>query len=80
MLMTLPWVAPLPSLKDMAHGANMADEAIPFDLIGYPVLQSADILIHRAHVLPVGTDGQAKMSKCLDNAILSPEDEKTVEK
>ncbi|MDE2726147.1 MAG: tryptophan--tRNA ligase, partial [Gemmatimonadota bacterium] len=120
MLVTLPRVARLPSVKDMARAANMTDEAIPFGLIGYPVLQSADILMPRAHVVPVGkdneahvevtreiarrfnayygdvfpipellmgdvptlvgTDGQAKMSKSLDNAIFLSDDEKTVEK
>lgn len=120
MLVTLPRVARLPSIKDMARAANMDDEAIPFGLIGYPILQSADILMPRAHLVPVGkdneahvevtreiarrfnhyygevfpipepligdvpslvgTDGQAKMSKSLDNAIFLSDDEKTVQK
>lgn len=120
MLVTLPRVARLPSVKEMARAANMTDEAIPFGLIGYPVLQSADILMPRAHLVPVGkdneahvevtreiarrfnhyygdvfpipdpligdvpslvgTDGQAKMSKSLGNAIFLSDDEKTVHK
>ena len=53
MLVTLPRVSRLPSVKDMARAANMEDEAIPFGLIGYPILQSADILMSRAHLVPV---------------------------
>jgi tryptophanyl-tRNA synthetase len=93
---------------------------VPFGLIGYPVLQAADILLPRAHLVPVGkdneahveitreiarrfnhtyerevfplpdvligdvasligTDGQAKMSKSLGNAIMLSDDAKTVE-
>jgi tryptophanyl-tRNA synthetase len=102
----------------MARAANMDDEAIPFGLVGYPVLQAADILLPRAHLVPVGkdneahveisreiarrfnrlygevfpepdaligevptligTDGQAKMSKSLNNAIFLSDDEATV--
>lgn len=119
-LVTLPRLARLPSIKDMARAANMDDETMPFGLIGYPVLQAADILLPRAHLVPVGkdneahveitreiarrfnraydvevfplpdvmigevptlvgTDGQAKMSKSLGNAILLSDDKKTVE-
>ena len=120
MLVTLPRVARLPSIKDMAKAANMDDEAIPFGLVGYPVLQAADILMPRSDLVPVGkdneahvevtreiarrfnnyygevfpipesmigdvptlvgTDGQAKMSKSLDNCILLSDDAKTIEK
>jgi len=91
---------------------------MPFGLMGYPVLQAADILLPRATHVPVGkdneshgevtreiarrfnflygevfpvpelvvgdvpsligTDGQAKMSKSLGNAIYLSDDEKTV--
>jgi len=121
MLVTLPRLTRLPSLKEMARAANLDDEAMPFGLIGYPVLQAADILLPRAHYVPVardneahveitreiarrfnsyyadvfplpevpegmleetlvGTDGQAKMSKSLNNAIFLSDDSKTVEK
>ncbi len=59
MLVTLPRLARLPSIKDMARAAQMDDEAIPFGLVGYPVLQAADILLPRAHLVPVGKDNQA---------------------
>ena len=47
----------LPSLKDMARAANLTE--MPFGLLGYPVLQAADILMPRAHIVPVGKDNQA---------------------
>ncbi|MEK6588183.1 MAG: tryptophan--tRNA ligase, partial [Chloroflexota bacterium] len=116
MLITVPRLERLPSLKDMARDANL--EAIPFGLLGYPVLQAADILLPRATLVPVGkdneahvevsreiarrfnrlygevfpipdsligdvptlvgTDGQAKMSKSLNNAIFLADDAETV--
>ncbi len=116
MLVSVPRLERLPSLKDMARDANL--DVMPFGLLGYPVLQAADILLPRAHLVPVGkdneahveitreiarrfnrlygevfpipdvmlgevptlvgTDGQAKMSKSLDNAIFLSDDEEAV--
>ncbi len=59
MLVTLPRLTRLPSIKDMARAANMDDEAVPFGLVGYPVLQAVDILLPRAHLVPVGKDNEA---------------------
>jgi tryptophanyl-tRNA synthetase len=59
MLVTLPRLARLPSIKEMARAARFDDEAIPFGLIGYPVLQTADILTPRSHLVPVGKDNKA---------------------
>jgi tryptophanyl-tRNA synthetase len=118
MLVTLPRVARLPTVKEMARAARIDDEAVPFGLVGYPVLQAADILLPRAHLVPVGkdneshvevtreiarrfnrlygqvfpipdaligdvptlvgTDGQSKMSKSLNNAIFLSDDAETV--
>ena len=117
-LITVPRLSRVPSLKEMAQGAGI--EEMPFGLLGYPVLQAADILLPRAHLVPVGkdnvahvevtreiarrfnylygdtfpvpdvlvseygslvgTDGNAKMSKSLGNAIFLSDDAKTVEK
>lgn len=49
----------LPSIKQMAQDANIAEESLPFGLLGYPVLQAADILLARAHLVPVGRDNLA---------------------
>ncbi len=117
-LVTVPRMNRIPSLKDMAKNANLSE--MPLGLLGYPVLQAADILMPRSHLVPVGkdneshveltreiakrfnfmygetfpipevmvsdfgslvgTDGQAKMSKSLNNAIFLSDDEKTVNK
>ncbi len=115
-MVTVPRLQRIPSIKDMAKAAHLSE--LPFGLLGYPVLQAADILLPRAHLVPVGkdneshveltreiakrfnylygdvfpipevmvsdygslvgTDGQAKMSKSLNNAIFLSDDEKTV--
>ncbi len=116
-LVTVERLQQLPTIKDMANAAGM--EQIPYNLLGYPVLQSADILMPRGNLVPVGkdneshvelsrqiarrfnnaygevfplpepyviggtlvgTDGQAKMSKSLDNAIFLSDDAATVRK
>jgi tryptophanyl-tRNA synthetase len=117
MLVSVPRLERVPSLKEMAQAADL--EAMPFGLLGYPVLQAADILLPRSTLVPVGKDneahvevareiarrfnglygevfpvpevllgevpslvgidGQAKMSKSLDNAIFLADDAGTVE-
>lgn len=59
MLVTVPRLSRLPSLKEMARNANIDEEQMPFGLLGYPVLQAADILMPRAHLVPVGKDNEA---------------------
>lgn len=54
MLVSLPRLERLPSIKDMAAAAHL--DVMPFGLVGYPVLQAADILLPRADVVPVGKD------------------------
>jgi tryptophanyl-tRNA synthetase len=116
-LVTVSRLERMPSLKDMARAANIE---MPFGLLGYPVLQAADILCVRGEMVPVGrdniahvevtreiarrfnhlygetlpvpegmvgevpilvgTDGQAKMSKSLNNAIFLNDTPKEVEK
>ena len=118
MMVTVPRLQRIPSLKDMAKSANLQE--MPFGLLGYPVLQAADILMPRANLVPVGKDneshveltreiarrfnylygdvfpipdvlvgdvgslvgidGNAKMSKSLNNAIFIADDARTVTK
>lgn len=59
MLISINRLTGLPSLKDMARSAHIEPDSIPFGLIGYPVLQAADILMSKAHVVPVGKDNEA---------------------
>lgn len=116
-IVTVARLERLPSLKDMARDAGIE---MPYGLLGYPVLQAADILCVRSHYVPVGkdniahveitreiarrfnylygevfpipegqvgevptlvgTDGQAKMSKSLNNAIFLSDTNKEVER
>ena len=57
MLVTVPRLQRVPSLKEMAKSANLNE--MPLGLLGYPVLQAADILMPRAHLVPVGKDNEA---------------------
>lgn len=117
-LVTVSRLERIPSLKEMARSAGR--EEMSYALLGYPVLQSADILCVRSNVVPigkdnfahvevtqelarrfnhlygtvfpipkpllseapslVGTDGQAKMSKSLDNAIFLSDPREEVER
>lgn len=115
MLVTANRLERMPTLKDMVRDLNVE---VTYGLLGYPVLQAADILMVRANLVPVGkdqeshleltrqiagrfnelfgevfplpdtligdvptlvgTDGKAKMSKSLDNAIYLSDDEARV--
>jgi tryptophanyl-tRNA synthetase len=55
-LVTVSRLERLPALKEMARDANVE---MSFALLGYPVLQSADILSVRANAVPVGKDNFA---------------------
>jgi tryptophanyl-tRNA synthetase len=59
MLVTVPRLSRLPSIKDMARAAHIEEEQMPFGLLGYPVLQAGDILMPRAHLVPVGKDNES---------------------
>jgi tryptophanyl-tRNA synthetase len=54
MLVSLPRLERIPTIKEMAAAARL--DTLPFGLVGYPVLQAADILIGRADLVPVGRD------------------------
>jgi tryptophanyl-tRNA synthetase len=118
MLTTVPRLQRVPTLKEMMRSLHI--ETASYGLLGYPVLQAADILMVRANLVPVGkdqashleltreiarrfndlfgevlpipetligdvpalvgTDGKAKMSKSLDNAIFLSDDTQAVER
>lgn len=68
MLISINRLSGLPSLKEMARNAHLDPESVPFGLIGYPVLQTADILTPKAHVVPVGKDNEAHVELARDIA------------
>ncbi|MBQ74728.1 MAG: tryptophan--tRNA ligase [Gammaproteobacteria bacterium] len=55
MITPLSWVERVPSYKDLVANSNERDLAT-YGFLGYPVLQSADILIYQAGNVPVGAD------------------------
>ncbi len=116
-MVTVERLQQLPTIKTMARDANL--DQVPYNLLGYPVLQAADILMPRGDLVPVGqdneshveitrqiarrfnaaygevfpipeayvvggtlvgTDGNAKMSKSLGNAIALNDSPRQVEK
>lgn len=56
-LVTVERLQQLPTIKDMADAAGM--DQVPYNLLGYPVLQAADILLPRANLVPVGKDNES---------------------
>lgn len=68
MMISLNRLTGLPSLKEMARNAHMDSDSIPFGLIGYPVLQAADILMGKANIVPVGKDNEAHVELARDIA------------
>lgn len=68
MLISINRLSGLPSLKEMARNAHLEPESVPFGLLGYPVLQSADILMPKADIVPVGKDNEAHVELTRDIA------------
>lgn len=54
MLVPVPRLRRIPTLKDKVREANL--QSATLGLLAYPVIQAADILMVRAHLVPVGKD------------------------
>jgi len=55
MVTPLPWLERNPTYKEMKQ--ELADKDLStFGFLGYPVLQAADIIMYKAHGVPVGID------------------------
>lgn len=55
MIIPLPWLLRVPTFKEMQRELPNK-ELNTYGFLGYPVLQTADILIYKAQVVPVGED------------------------
>jgi len=55
MIIPLPWLQRVPTFKEMQRELQEKD-LNTYGFLGYPVLQTADILIYKANVVPVGED------------------------
>lgn len=62
MITPTPWLIRNPTVKEQARDMGLIGEGeeemvkINYGLLGYPVLQAADILIYKANFVPVGKD------------------------
>ncbi len=61
MVTPLGWLERVPSYKEKRDNLELKEEALSYGLLGYPVLQAADILVYRANVVPVGKDQAAHL-------------------
>ena len=52
----LGWLMRVPTFKERVRQIGDNEENVPFGLVGYPVLQTADIAIYKADKVPVGID------------------------
>ncbi|MFN3535239.1 MAG: tryptophan--tRNA ligase [Desulfatiglandales bacterium] len=58
MIVPLPWLERNPTYKEQLRELKTRD-LYTYGFLGYPVLQAADILIYKAHGVPVGEDQAA---------------------
>ncbi len=56
MITPLGWLERVPSYKDQQERLGGERDIATYGFLGYPLLQSADILIYRAGLVPVGED------------------------
>ncbi len=56
MLVTLPRVQRNPTVKEEMKAAKISKKEMSYGFLGYPISQSADILVVRANLVPVGED------------------------
>jgi tryptophanyl-tRNA synthetase len=55
MIVPVPWLERVPSYKDQQNQLSEKDLST-YGFLGYPLLQSADIMIYKADAVPVGED------------------------
>jgi len=56
--MTTPlgWLLRIPSFMEKVRQMGEDAEHVPYGLVGYPVLQTADVILYKANQVPVGID------------------------
>ncbi len=55
MIVPLPWVERNTTVKEMIRDLDLKENA-SYGLLGYPILMTTDIIIYKAHYVPVGKD------------------------
>ncbi len=66
MITPLGWLERNPTYKEMVQGYKI--ESPSYGLLGYPTLQSADILLYKGDFVPVGRDQEAHVNMTRDLA------------
>jgi len=61
MITPIGWVERVPTFKEKRDTVKDNQQQLSYGFLGYPVLQSADILIYRANAVPVGKDQAAHL-------------------
>ena len=52
----LGWLLRVPTFKERVRQMGEDEENVPYGLVGYPVLQAADVILYKAVGVPVGAD------------------------
>ena len=60
MITPVPWLERCPTFKDRVRDISSAENA-SYGLLGYPVLQTSDIIMYKADCVPVGEDQLAHL-------------------
>ena len=56
MITPLGWLLRVPTFKEKVRQLDETEESVNYGLVGYPVLQTADIILYKADTVPVGQD------------------------
>ncbi len=56
MITPLGWLMRVPTFKEKVRQMSETEESVNYGLVGYPVLQTADIILYKADTVPVGED------------------------
>ena len=56
MVTPLGWLMRVPTFKEKVRQMSETEENVNYGLVGYPVLQTADIILYKADTVPVGED------------------------
>ena len=56
MVTPLGWLLRVPTFKEKVRQMDETEESVNYGLVGYPVLQTADIILYKADTVPVGRD------------------------
>ena len=56
MVTPLGWLMRVPTFKERVRQMSETEDSVSYGLVGYPVLQTADIILYKASAVPVGED------------------------